>query len=781
MLALGLGIGANTAIFSLINAFLLRPMPYRDSERLVWVQQNILKSGAAGAVAYPDFVEWKRQNHVFAELAAIQFDQFNVTGPEEAERILGARVSAGFFPLLGVSPTRGRAFLPEEDSPGGNRVVILSQGLWQRRFGSQPDILGQALTLNGTSYTIVGIMPADFRFPPTCELWTPLALDVNRAGWGNHFLAAIAGLKPGVGLGKAQAEMATIARRLEQQYPDSNAGWGVTVVPLHEFLVRESRPALFTLLVAVVFVLLIACANVANLLLARAAARTKEIAIRLALGAGRFRIIRQMLTESVLVSMLGGAVGLLLALWGTRLLATAMPFYLLSLQTVRIDGYVLAFTLLISVLTGLIFGLAPALQVSKGALNETLKEGGRRSAPGGSRGRLRGILVVSEVALALMLLVGAGLLMKSFARLQQVNPGFRSEKVLTMEMSLPPARYSKPFQRAAFYRQLLEKIATLPGVQSAGAVTQLPLGGRSSTRAFAIEGRPAPPPGQGERIGAGHRVVTPGYFRAMSIPLRRGRQFTDQDAEGAPGVVLINETMARRWWPNEDPLGKRIALYTSPQTVGPWLQIVGIVGDVKHRGLAAEIDPEMYLPHMQTFSAAMFVAVRTVADPASMAAAVRAQVRALDRDLPVSSIRTMEKVLADAVAQPRLRVWLLGGFAALALILAVMGLYGVISYSVTQRTHELGVRMALGAQTPDLLRLVVAQGMLVTLIGLGIGLAGAFALTRLLASLLFSVSATDAAIFTAVPLLLALVALAATAIPARRAARLDPMTALRYE
>ena len=779
VLTLALGIGANSAIFTLVNAYLLRPLPVAEPGRLVLVSEIQAAKGFVGSVSFPTYLDWREQNQVFEELAAVRGEDFNLTGTDEPERLYGARVSAGFFRTLGVRPILGRGFLPEEDKPGGARVVVLSRGFWQRRSGARPDILGQALTLDGERFTVVGVAPSGFRISRTApyELWVPLALEPNRAGRGTHFLLVIARLKPGISIERAQADLSAISSRLARQYPE-NFGWGAVVENLHARLMREARPALLVLLAAVGLVLLIACANLANLLVARGAARQKEIAIRTALGAGRLRVVRQMLTESLLLALLGGGLGLLLALWGVNLLNAIIPAGIQPLQAARADATVLGFTLLVSLATGVLFGLAPALNVSKPDLAQTLKEGGRSSSAAGRHGRLRDSLVVSEVALAMVLLVGAGLLIKSFMRLQQVDPGFRSESVLTIELSLPQARYSKPQQRATFYEQLLERIAGLPGVRAAGACTQLSLSGGETIWGLTIEGRPEP--GPGEILQSGHRSVSPDYFRAMSIPLRRGRYFTAQDREGAPGVVIINETMANRFWPSQDPIGKRIRLGAG-RSGAPWIPIAGVVADVKYSGLDRQPGPEMFLPHLQNPAPRMAIVVRAAAEPASLATALRSAVTALDRDQPVANIRTLEKIVSDSVAPRRLTMLLLGIFAALALVLAGVGLCGVISYSVTQRTHELGVRMALGAQPSEVLRLVIGHGMILTMIGVAIGLAGAFALTGFLSSLLFGVTARDPATFLAVALALASVALAACYIPARRATRVDPMVALRYE
>ena len=775
VLVLALGVGANTAIFSVTNAFLLDPWPFREVDRLVTLAQVNPGKGLGGSVTYPDFVDWRRENHVFEELAAIQNLSFNLTGVGEPERVRGAKVTAGFFPLMGVAPLLGRTFRMEEDAPGQERVVVLSHGFWQRRFAANAGLVGQTILLDGEPHLVAGVMPPRFQFPPQTELWRPLALDYARASRGMGFLNVVARLKPGVSFPAALAEMKTIARRNEEQYQYTNAGWSVRMESFREALVKRARPALYTLLAAVAAVLLIACANIANLLLVRATARTKEVAIRAALGAGRGRIVRQLLTESVTLALAGGALGLVLAHWGVKLLVRFTPPQMMPIQSVRVDATVLLSTLALTILAGVGFGLAPALAAARIDLNTTLKEGGRTSAAHGGRGWLRAALVVSEIGLGLILLVGAGLLLKSFLRLNQVDPGFHSENVLTINVSLPQNKYAKPEQHGDFFRAAVERIGALPGVKAAGAVSILPLT-RSDTRAgFSIEGRP--PLAPGEFIHAALRFATPGYFEAMRIPLLRGRTFEPHDQEGGQAVAVINDTMARRFWLNEDPLGRRIRLGSQ----APWAAIAGVVGNVKHLDLTEPVQAEMYFLHAQNPTPGATIAVRTGSDPAQLAAAVRSEIRAIDRDLPVANIRTMERVVADSTAQPRIVTGLVALFAALAALLAAMGLYGVISYSVAQRSHELGVRMALGATRGDMLRLVVGEGMRLTAAGVVLGLAAAFALTRLMASLLFGVRATDPWVFAMVTALIALIALGSTLVPALRASRVDPLIALRYE
>jgi putative ABC transport system permease protein len=800
VLALALGIGANTAIFSVVNAVLLRPLPYPDPDRLVLLSENFSRLGLNRiSVSAPEFIDYRDRSQSFERVAAYKYLNFNLTGVDEPERILGASVSAGLFTLLGINPSRGRAFLPEEDQPGGHPVVVLSHGLWQRRFGADPSVVGKTLRLNGNHMTVVGIMPPGFQFPAQAELWAPIVFNDDALRQRqSRSLRVIARLKPDVTLKQAQAEMSTFARQLTQQYPDiylESNGWSITLTPLREQMVGNLRTTLLVLLGAVGFVLLIACANVANLLLARAAARQKEIAIRTALGAGRRRLVRQLLTESVLLALVGGTLGLLLALWGIDLLAALRPPGIPALVKISVDAPVLAFTILTSLLTGILFGLAPALAASKLDLNESLKEGGRGAAGSRGRHRLGSILVISEVALALVLLIGAGLLIKGFLRLRSVDPGFNPKNVLVTWTVLSPSKYPDRTQVADFYQTLLARIEALPGVQFVGATNDLPLSGDNSSWGFTTEAHPRPAPG--EVLEANYRVASPNYFRAMGISLVRGRFFTEFDNESAPGAVIINETMARRFWSDEDPIGKRMKLGSpDPQHTwdGLWLTIVGVVGDVKHFGLAADARPEMYVtylqnpwrglpaaPYMTVVWRGVSLVVRVAAEPTALAAAVRRAVWSVDKDQPVFGVNTIEQVLSNSVAQRRFTMLLLSLFAALALVLAALGIYGVMSYAVTQRTREIGIRMSLGAQPSDALRLVLKQGLGLALVGVGIGLAAAFTLTRVLSGLLYSVSATDPATFAGISLLLAAVALLACYIPARRATRVDPMVALRYE
>ena len=788
VVALALGIGANTAIFSVVNAVLLRPLPFAEAGRLmnVW-ETNPQRGQTRAAVSYPDFADWREQNHSFDYMSTYHDSDFILTGGGEPLRLLGAVVNADLFPLLGAQPAIGRTFRPDEDKPGeGGRVVVLGHGLWQRQFGSDPNVVGRAVTLNGNSYTVVGVMPAGFTFPiesTPIELWTTVAEDASgkepiTGMRGAHYMNVIARLKPGVTEAQAQGEMDTISARLAQQYPDTNAHRGTNVMSALESLVGDVRPALLILLGAVGCVLLIACANVANLLLARATTRHKEIAIRAALGASRLRVVRQLLTESVLLALAGGALGLLVALWGGDLLMALSGDELPRATQINLDWRVLGFTLLVSCVTGVLFGLVPALHAARFDLTESLKEGGRTGGEGGRRNRVRGALIVAEVAVALVLLVGAGLLVESLRRLQQVNPGFDAHNVLTATVSLPEAQY-KTEQQVEFYRNLRERIAQLPGVTSASVVFPLPLGGDRIGISFETEGRPLP---KSDLPVTELRMVTPDYFRTLNIPLVKGRDFTVRDDARAPGVIIVNEAFARKFFPDEDPIGHRVKPGISTDENDPVMrEIVGVVGNVKHKSLSAAVEPEAYVPHAQIPFGSMTLVVKTAGDASGLAGAVRNEVRALDKDLPVYNVKTLDDYLAISVAQPRFNTLLLASFAALALVLTAVGLYGVMSYSVVQRTHEIGVRIALGAQRRDVLKLVVGQGMLLALIGTGLGLLASLAATRVLASLLYEVSAADPLIYAGITLLLTTVALVACYIPARRATKVDPMIALRYE
>jgi putative ABC transport system permease protein len=785
VLALALGIGANTIIFSVVDSVLLRSLPYKDADRLVsnWetnLQENHRPDQDAQVAGSANFIDWSSQNQVFADMAAYINWTYNLTGVDDPERIESAVVTGSFFDVLATEPTLGRVIIPDDDQPGKDTVAVLSYGFWQRRFGADPAIIGKTITLNRNSFTVVGVMPNNFKFPDAkVELWVPFgfspAQKQDRAG---KFLKVIARLKPNVKIDQARAAMSAIAGQLEQQYPATNTGWGVELAPLQENEVSQIRPALLLLLGAVGFVLLIACANVSNLLLARTAARRKEMAIRGALGASRQRLVNQMLTESVLLATLGGVAGALLAVWGMDLLVSLNPGNIPRLGDARIDGRVLGFTLALSVLTALIFGIAPALLASKPDLIEAIKETGQASSSR-SRLKLQGLLVVSEIAVALVLLIGAGLMIRSFLRLHQVNPGFNTENALTMRIWLPASRYGSNEQQTAFFQQVIARLEGLPGVRSVGAIQDLPLKANRMVFKLDIEGRATPQ--RGREYEAAYRAITPDYLRTMSIPLLGGREFGRQDDRNAPPVVIINQSMARQFWPDEDPIGERIR-FGEPDA--PWYSIVGIVGDIKHMGLEAQEGAAFYQPYAQkqfNFLRWLTLVVRTDAEPTSMIAAARSQVQAVDKDQPVYEIATLEQLLSKSIAKPRFYTTLLGSFALLALILGAVGTYGVMSFSVNQRQHEIGIRLALGAGRGDILKLVVARGLRLALAGVAIGLGGALVLTRLMSSLLFGISPTDPLTFVVISLVLIGVSLGACFVPARRATKVDPMIALRYE
>jgi putative ABC transport system permease protein len=774
---LALGIGANAAIFSVVNAVLLRSLPYEDPQRLMVLRETKLPQFPEFSVSPGNFFDWRNQATTFESLVAYNNTAYNFVAPNaEPERLRAARATAGLFELLGAKPAHGRLFLDEEEKQGRENVVILSNRLWTRLFGSDPDIIGQSVTMSAGSYTIVGVMPATFQFPDAdTELWTPLSFPGNQAqNHGSHYLAVIGRLKPDATVEQARSEMSTIADRIAEQFPNTNAGWSTMVVPMHEYQVRDIKQALLILLGSVAVVLLIACANVANLLLARATARQREMALRTALGASRWRIVRQLLTESILLSIVGGALGTAIAAWGMESLLAFAPEDLPRLNDVNLDVRVLGFTLLVTMATGIIFGLAPAIQASRPNLNETLKEGGRGTT--GGHHRVRSSLVIAEVALALVLLISAGLLIRSFVFLQRVDPGFNSSNALAVNIGLPGRKYSNPEQYQSFFTRLLEAISTSPGVKAVGVTQSLPIQG-DYLLGFNIQGRPPDPPGQDKSTN--YYAVSPGYFEAMGIPLLKGRLFTEQDNQTAPPVVLINETMAKQYFPDEDPIGQRIHVTNGPER---FREIVGIVGDVKQYGLARPSPLQTYEPYLQNSFGGVTLVVRTVGDPATLTSTVREKVHQLDKDQPLGATRTLETLIDGSVAQERFIMLLLGVFAAVALVLATVGLYGVVSYSVTQRTHEIGIRMALGAARRDVLRLVVGHGMWLTIIGVAIGLGGALAVTTLLMSqLLFAVTAVDPLTFVAIPLVLAAVALGACFVPARRAMKVDPMVVLRYE
>ena len=775
VLALALGIGANTAIFSVVSAVLLRPLPFRQPDRLVTIRiENQQRNIRTAFGPYADIAEWRQQARSFESLAAYSPVSVNLTTSGEPERVSIWKVNAGFFRLLGAGMVLGRDFRPDEDQPGAAGVAILSYVLWQRRFASDPGLLGKPLLLNGVPYTVIGILPRGFRVEDqTVELYAPLALSTARAGM--QFSCGLYGrLKPGISVERAQAEMDTIVPRVEKQFPRPINGWRAHVWGLREFMVRDVRLNLIVLWAAVALVLLIACANVANLLLARAGARQREIGIRAALGAGRARVVRQLLTESVLLALLGAVFGLVLAYWGVAALSAVATESYPMLKQSRLDLPVLGFTAAIAIATGLLFGVAPALAASRADLQATLKEGGRGSSAGWGNRRLRGLLVVGEVAVALLLMIGASLMIRSLLKLQDLNPGFDPEGVLTASVNLPPAKYANN-SAAAFFQRLEQRLAAMPGVTAAGTTTVLPLSGTNTGVGLLIEGRPVSGPSDVPILWA--RIVSPAYFQAMRIPLRKGRVFDERDTESAQRVIIVNETMARRFWPGQDPIGKRVGS-GAPKD---WMPVVGVVSDVRHMSLAQEPDVEIYFPFAQRPQTAMKVAVRTASDPLRFAPSLRRAVLELDPDQPVSRVASMEQNLMDSLAPKRLSTFLLGIFAALALALATIGIYGVISYSVACRKHEIGVRMALGARRGDVLRMVVAQGTELALLGVTAGLAASFGLTRVIRSLLFEVKATDPLVFAGVAILLTAVAALASYIPARRAARVDPMIALRYE
>lgn len=781
IVVLGLGIGVNTAIFSVVNAALLRPLPFDDPEKLVWLSEDSPQVPQL-SISYPNFLDWREQNTVFSGIAATQFRSLNLTGADDPERLSGRAVSANFFDLLGVKPALGRSFITDEDRPGANRVCIINNGLWQRRFGSEKGIVGKQLSLSGENYTVIGVLPESYRFGTPTDVFVPIGLraDEMKERQSHPGIYAIARLKPGVTIEAARAEIVRLAERIAVQYgmPSSSAA----LTPLHEYLVSDVRSSLLVLLVAVGFVLAIACANVANLLLARAASRRKEVAIRTALGAGRWRIIRQLLTESVLLSLVGGTVGLLLAVWGIDVLRAASADILPTTALVNLDSKVLLFTLFISIFTGIIFGLAPALGASKADMNETLKEGGRGATIGRRGGVLRSLLVVSEVALSLVLLVGAGLLIKSFLNILNTDPGFNSQNLLTMQLSLK-VEQGEGRKVLNFFTEAHDRIAALPGVEAAAYSNGLPLGAASDT-GFFIEGRPKPDPSQGPQ--AMLYVTSPGYLKAMGLHLIRGRFFTAQDTQSSPRVAVIDEAFARQHFPDQDPVGQRL----SGNEDNPTTEIVGVVAHVKHFGLDAEesIKPQLYLPFNQApdellprLGTRMNLLLRTSNDPLALTAAVRREVQALDPNQPLYNVTTMEQTLDQSLATQRLSTMLLMMFACVALVLAAFGIYGVMSYVVTQRRHEIGIRMALGAQRADVLRLILRQGMWLTAYGVVLGLAAAFGLSRLMSSLLFGVSPTDPLTFVLVALALGTVTLVACLVPARRALKIDPMVALRYE
>jgi putative ABC transport system permease protein len=783
LLALALGIGANTAIFSVVHAVLLRSLPYREPERLAVVWETSRdRPGRRNVTSPANFVELRNQSKSFEALAAFYDWRFNLTGAGEPVEVPAQVTTGNLFSVLGAQAALGRTYTQEDVQANHDDVAVLSHGFWQSQFGGARDVLGKKVSINGEPVEIIGVMPPEFRWfvkensrgGKPAAMWVPTRLQITRG----RYLQAVGRLRPGVGLEEARAEVGTIAARLEQQSPDRNAGMGVALVPAREQLAGELKKPLMILLGAVGFVLLIACANVANLQLARAAARSKEIAIRAALGAGRARVIRQLLTESVLLAAVGGLLGLGVAAWGVDALAALSPPNLIAAGEVRVSVPVLAFTFAVSLVTGVVFGLLPALEAARFDPNEALKESGRGTT-GGPRGRrLRSAFVVAQVALALVLLVGAGLMIKSFSRLQSVDPGFDPNNLLTMRADLPATKYAEDPRIVAFYRQAVERLAALPGVRSATAINYLPfysgLGARTS---FSIEGREAPLPGQEPSTDV--RVTDENYFGTLDIPVLRGRTFTAQEAAENRPVVVVSETLARKYFPNEDPVGRRIAV--EMQENPPMAEIIGVVGDVRYDRLDGELYPMVYqTPPQLTYNAMTFV-LRTDGDPLALSAAARREVQQIDADLPLADVRTLQSWIGESVSRTRFGTLLLTVFASVALLLAAVGIYGVMSYSVTQRQHEIGIRMAMGAQRRDVVWLVVSHGLILTAAGVALGAAGAFGLTRLMSGLLYGVSATDPLTFAGVALLLATAALLACYVPARRATKVDPMQALRYE
>jgi putative ABC transport system permease protein len=789
IIALTLGIGANTAIFSVVHAVLLRSLPYAEGDRLaiVWENRQSGKGNPQNVINLANFFDWKDQNTVFSDMAAFFDQNVNLTGDGEPEEVPGQMATTNLFSLLRVNPIKGRTFSPDDGKPGEARVIVIGYDLWQRRLGGDPKIIGRKIILDNEPNEIIGVLPPEVGWyvqkgsmiSKAPEIWTPWQVPDQLRQRRGRFARAVARLKPGVTFEQAQNEMSMIGARLEQQYPQFNTHWGVTVVPLRTQFTGEIRKPLLILLGAVAFVLLIACANVANLLLARAASRRKEIALRAGLGATRWRIARQLLTESVLLSAFGGVLGLLLAWWGTRALLALSPPELMDIRDTAVNLPVLAFTIGLTVLTGIVFGLVPAFEASRFDLNESLKEGGKNLGGGRRSHRLRNVFVVTQVALALVLLVGAGLMMKSFSRLQSVEPGFDQENLLTVRVNLPERKYDTEPKIVNFFQRAAEQLRAVPGVESVGAINTMPFAGPHSATRMQIEGEPKRPAGQ--ELSTGICVVDANYFQTMHIPLKRGRLFTQQEATEMRHVVVINEAFARENFPGQDPLGKRVTINMKNENENVPTEIIGIVGDNKHKGLDLEIDPMAFWPHPELTYSSMTLAIRTHGDPRNLAAGARNVIHQLDAEQPIGEVRTMESLMARSIAKSRFNATLLAVFSFVALVMAAVGIYGVISYSVQQRTHEIGVRMALGAQQSDVLKLIVKQGITLALIGVAAGVAASLGLTRVIASLLFDVTATDVGTFAAVAAGLFVVTVIACYIPARRATKVNPLVALRYE
>ena len=783
VITLALGIGGSTSIFTVVDAALLRGLPYKSPDRLyhLWEKTPKEEEFSKREFSYPDYQDYQ-QNNVFEGLAAYTGGRVLLSDAGEPESVGGPRVSANFFSVLGVDPILGRTFQPEEEKPGGPKVTVLDDGLWQRRFGGDQNVIGRALTINGESYTIIGVLPQSFQFALRAnDLWIPYQpTDNQRTRRGLHGTNLIGRLKPGIDAAQAQSELSVIAGRIEKEYKDSHAGTTMRLVPLHEEVIGNVRPILLVLLAAVGFVLLIACANVASLLLTRSLARQKEVAIRAALGASRWRVVRQLLTESLLLSLLGGAAGLLIAYWGVPAIVSAFPQNQLNampfLKTLSLNASILGFSFALSLITGIVFGLAPALQSSRLDLNEVLKEGGRNMAAGASH-RLRSAMVVTEIALAVVLLVGAGLMMKSLLRLLQTNVGFKTDKLLTMTVVLPPSKFKDTNQIINVHQQLQERVQSLPGVADAGTIDILPLNSGNTSR-FSVDGDPLPPPGQ--ETEANVRVVSDSYFRTLGVPLFAGRMFDEHDGPDKPGVVIIGKTIADRLFPGRDPVGRKISY---PSSQYPPDLIVGVVGDVKTTRLDEQLRPVLYYPFRQAATPFANLVVRTDGDPTALAGSIRNEIRNIEPDTAFLNVNSMDRMIAQTPASfmRRFPALLIGIFAIVALLLASIGIYGVVSYSVSQQTHHIGVRMALGANSADILRMVLKEGLMLALAGVGIGIAAAFGLMRLLRTLLFEVSTNDAATFASVAGALFVVALLACYLPARRATKVDPLVALRYE
>ncbi|HSE38328.1 MAG TPA: ABC transporter permease [Blastocatellia bacterium] len=778
---LALGIGANTAIFSVVNAVLLNPLPYSNPYELtlLWLQHPPTNQFQQPA-SFPDFNDWQAQSQSFERIVATRTLSVNFTDGDEPERVNGARVSPGFLSMFRVIPAAGRDFLESEAQPGGAPVALIGYKLWQERYGGDPSLIGRAVSMDATSYTIIGVLPKSFYYPtPDTQVYIPLVQGKNETARGSRFLRVTGRLKPDVSLGEAQAEMNIIAGRIADQYPDSNADVIVQLVPLHEQVVGKIRPVLMIMFGAAACVLLIACANVANLLLARATARRAELAIRAALGASRPRLIRQLLTESVLLSLIGGFLGLLIAMWGVPALTSISASSIPRVEEVSISFKALVFTIIISLATGVLFGAVPALKSSGKQLTENLKEGRRGATGGAMHQRILNLVIAAEVALAVVLLAGAGLMVRSFISINAVAPGLNPKGVFTIGIGLTEPLYADVQQQARFYDRLTERVNAIHGVESTAGVNRVPLLGFNSSTSFTFQGRPVQ---QGNEPTADCRIATPNYFRTMGIPLLEGREFTERDLKDAPEVVVINKAMVEQFLPGEDPIGKRLQIYPNPPR---WREVVGVVGDVKLLGLDADINPAIYVPLPQNpYPAAMrnsFLAVRTTEDASKVAAAIRSEMKNVDSGVPVANVRLLEDIVADSVAPQRLIMWLLVLFAGLAALLAAVGIYGVTVYSVTERTHEIGVRMALGAGATDMLRMVLFDGAKVTAAGVIVGLAAAFALTRLISTLLYKVSAADPITFAGISMLIVCVSLLANYIPARKASRVDPMVALRYD